>query len=308
MKRIILLSTVLFLTLTGCASRSSYTNPDLTLNYEISVVDVTNAPVEGATVKYTLKNIDATFMEATVVTGSTGKVVISTVAPPARSLRVEFDYRVAKEGYISHSDAVISTASEYKNHAVISTGGEYTGYTLNKSLLASLFRPSDYIKPSFLASTESHSINSSILSLIESFLLQCRQTNTILETQSIYLSSFKERAYLRFVLNSTTSYNSLRLNKYEVAKELFDEVIRKALNPLTDYLANSNAFYGYDISITGYTRNFTDEYAVNQPILYRFLIPKESVNKYKQKDISGQQLLDSSVILMNDERIDLKLQ
>ena len=79
------------------------------------------------------------------------------------------------------------------------------------------------------------------------------------------------------------------------------------MNPLTDHLGNSKEFYGYDLTVFGHTKSFADKYATSQ-IVYRFLIPKKTVNKYKQKNISGQQVLDSSVILMDDERIDLKLQ
>jgi hypothetical protein len=38
----------------------------------------------------------------------------------------------------------------------------------------------------------------------------------------------------------------------------------------------------------------------------RFYLPKQAVQKYK--DITGQQLIDASVVLLNDERIDLRLQ
>ncbi|MEQ1838436.1 MAG: hypothetical protein ABL858_08930, partial [Candidatus Nitrotoga sp.] len=60
--------------------------------------------------------------------------------------------------------------------------------------------------------------------------------------------------------------------------------------------------------IYGHMKSFADKAAVSEKIEYRFLIPQEIVKKYKDKDISGQQLLDASVILMNDERIELKLQ
>ena len=66
--------------------------------------------------------------------------------------------------------------------------------------------------------------------------------------------------------------------------------------------------YGYDLIVNGYTKSFADENASNTEIEYRFYIPKDVVAKYKNKDISGQQLLDSSIILMDDERVDFKLQ
>jgi hypothetical protein len=84
--------------------------------------------------------------------------------------------------------------------------------------------------------------------------------------------------------------------------------IRKILNPLNNAISSPNAFYGYDLVIYGYSKSFADESSHPDKIEYRFLMPQDAVRKYKEKDISGQQLLDASVILMNDERIELKLQ
>lgn len=83
------------------------------------------------------------------------------------------------------------------------------------------------------------------------------------------------------------------------------------MNPLNDHISNPKMFYGYDLKVIGYTKNFADkysEYSAGTPIEYRFMIPEDIVRKYKNKDISGQVVLDSSIILMDDERIELKLQ
>jgi len=85
-------------------------------------------------------------------------------------------------------------------------------------------------------------------------------------------------------------------------------MIRKVLSPLNEYLGSSNLFYGYDLTVVGHTKSFAEEYATAKSIEYRFMIPESVVRKYKNKDISGQKVLDESVILMDDERIELKLQ
>ncbi|MCK4794214.1 MAG: hypothetical protein KAV87_61370, partial [Desulfobacteraceae bacterium] len=103
-------------------------------------------------------------------------------------------------------------------------------------------------------------------------------------------------------------YNALRLNKYDIAKTLFDEVVRKALNPLNSHISDPTQFYGYDINIIGYTKSFTDEYSIPTSIEYRFIMPQATIRNYKDNDISGQDLLNESIILMDDERIELKLQ
>ena len=80
------------------------------------------------------------------------------------------------------------------------------------------------------------------------------------------------------------------------------------MNPLNEYVGSSDLFYGYDLTVIGYTKSFIEENATEKPIEYRFLIPAKVVTQYKNNDISGQQVLDTSVILMDDERIELKLQ
>jgi len=103
-------------------------------------------------------------------------------------------------------------------------------------------------------------------------------------------------------------YNSLKLDKYDIGNRLFDEVVRRVLSPLNEYIADSDLFYGYDLTVIGHTKSFADEYVAAEPVEYRFIIPESIVRQYKNKDITGQQVLDASVILMDDERIELKLQ
>lgn len=103
-------------------------------------------------------------------------------------------------------------------------------------------------------------------------------------------------------------FNSLKLDKYDIGKKVFDEIIRKILSPLNDYIGDSELFYGYDLAVTGHTKSFAEETAVSEDIEYRFMIPESIVSKYKDKDISGQQVLDSSIILMDDERVEFRLQ
>ena len=103
-------------------------------------------------------------------------------------------------------------------------------------------------------------------------------------------------------------FNSLKLDKYDIGKEVFDEVIRKILSPLNDYIGDSELFYGYDFAVTGYTKSFAEKFAVAEDIERRFMVPESIVSKYKDKDISGQQVLDSSILLMDDERGEFRLQ
>jgi hypothetical protein len=176
-----------------------------------------------------------------------------------------------------------------------------------KSEKVRLIHLNDYFKTTFLSSKIGIELKDKILPLIEQRIFESL-TDCYMETRSIHMLVYKGKKYLRFKFVSDKVYNALRLNKYDIAKTLFDEVVRKALNPLNSHISDPTQFYGYDINIIGYTKSFTDEYSIPTSIEYRFIMPQATIRNYKDNDISGQDLLNESIILMDDERIELKLQ
>jgi len=53
--------------------------------------------------------------------------------------------------------------------------------------------------------------------------------------------------------------------------------------------------------------NFIDKAKADEVLTYDFYLPKNLVRQYKDADISGQKLINGSIILLDDERIDLEL-
>jgi len=166
----------------------------------------------------------------------------------------------------------------------------------------------DFFNSSFIESNDFKTLKQNIIGFIDLLQLKSLLTNSILEYYSINILEFKNNRYLTFDFNHTNEYNSLQLDKYEIAKRIFDEVIRKVLNPLNDNLDNSKEFEGYKLSVKTRTRSFTDDKDRGEELIYEFYIPTATVQSYKNLDITGQQVLDNSIILLNGERIDLKLQ
>ncbi|MGX4641720.1 hypothetical protein [Massilia sp. SYSU DXS3249] len=113
---------------------------------------------------------------------------------------------------------------------------------------------------------------------------------------------------MTFELDSENVFNSLKFDRYGTGKEVFDGTVRKTLNPLNDRISDPKLFYGYNIVISTRTKNFTKESDPGERLKYEFMMPQAAVRNYKNKDISGQRLIDESVVLLNDERIDLKFQ
>ena len=171
-----------------------------------------------------------------------------------------------------------------------------------------ILQPADYLKRSFANSKQGVALKNNILKFIDLIRIQSLLSDAVLEYQTIELVDFKGKKYLRIQLSSTNTYNSLKLNNYEIGKRLFDEVIRKVLTPLNTFISDPKLFFGYDLSILVHTKDFSQEYAIPHTLEYRFLLPQVNVKSYKNKDISGQQLLNKSIILLDDERIDMTLQ
>ncbi|MBU0647544.1 hypothetical protein KJ855_00010 [Patescibacteria group bacterium] len=273
-----------------------------THTYTIKIRDVDSNPIENALIHYTLKDLAHTDYErlvkdTTVITSSTGEVYISmnATADPqfiySRFFSSSLDFKVSKDGYYSQTGNLNVYEEKYSESETIT-----------------MIRPKDYLESTFSISNEEQLLQERILSFIDIILLQSLISDCVLKTRSVGLCDFKEKSYLTFNFNSANTYNSLKLNKYDIGKTLFDEVIRKILTPLNDQLGDLELFFGYDLTVIGHTKDFSKEFASSQDVEYRFLIPSEIVKKYKQKDISGQEVLDASIILMDDERIQLKLQ
>jgi len=259
-------------------------------------------PLEGVIVDYELKDNERVVKSASYVTKSDGKLVASLSVALDTKFKTfdesEFDYKASKDGYYSESGKLSKIDSNIINIHPLP----------KETKTITLIQPVDYFNKEFVSKLSDVKLKSRILSFINLIVLQGLVTKSNLETQSVNLVPFKGNDYLQFKFTNVNVYNSLRLNKYDIGKRLFDEVVRKVLTPLNEHVAESNLFYGYDLIIFGHTASFAKKNATTKLIEYRFMIPEKIVRQYKNKDISGQQVLDASVILMDGERIELKLQ
>jgi hypothetical protein len=131
--------------------------------------------------------------------------------------------------------------------------------------------------------------------------------DTVVSHGDFCTSSFKNKKYASVKLAHTSVFNSLKLNPYQIGVRLFDDVVRKMLDAVAPAVA-SFPLDGYEIGVRTATGDASEKYADQKTLYYQFYLPKKMVQSYKNKDITGQQLISASVILLNDERIDLRLQ
>lgn len=285
---------------TGCASHPTHSPPSVKTNlhtYDVIVKDVDGNPIENVEVEYTSKN--QTFLQDTGVeyTGTDGTVSIEVKATPDPrygflGYNTEFEYTANKEGYYSARGVMRSRARTRvfeKDHVT-------------------LIKPRDYFDQGFISSSEDMELKVKILSVVDLIKSQGLLSKALLQKRSIKLLEFKAKRYLSIGFDSLNVYNSLQLNRYDIGKQLFDQIVRKILGPLNQHISDPKAFYGYDIVIRGRTKSLAGKYAVIEEIMYSFYIPQDAVRAYKNKDISGQTLLDRSIILMDDDRVEFSLQ
>ena len=277
--------------------------PSVTHFYDFTVTDISGTPIESVEVSadVTFNSINKADAQ-TCTTDAAGVCTIELTVPRDPSLRYS-------AFYASRITYKVTGAGLYPKTGFLSNmfgSSSATDRSNRKSEEVKLYRPLDYMSARFIASA-----NKGLISQASGFVDVLRTQGMLVDTDvvlgGIDESKFKEKKYFRLELNSTTEYNSIKLDKYQIGKRLFDDSVRKILDPINSILGGTD-YFGYDIVIYGHHRNFVEKYSISEKVQYRFLMPRPLVKKYKDQDISGQQLLDGSVLLMDDERIELKLQ
>lgn len=279
--------------------------PDVAHAYELLIKDSANRPVEGALVNFTASvegNAASLKSECTTDAAGLCKLEVTVSQNPKYSTFESYsssvNYSVSKNGFYSNSGTLFSSFGSKHSPTKEQT----------KKGAVTIYQAVDYLSETFASSSADRDLRDQALKFMSLIRLQSLIVDADVMLRGMGTSSFKTKKYFQMKINTTTTFNSLKLDKYAIAKRLFDDSIRKILNPLNENISNPKSFYGYDLTIYGYTKSFAEKDTLPEKIEYRFLIPQEIVRHYKEKDISGQQVLDSSVILMNDERIELKLQ
>lgn len=269
--------------------------------YELLVKDINDKPIDEVTVNYTVEKEGKVYKQGEFITKSDGKFEVEVSHTitytnenyylKTHKFSSDFKYKVSKEGFetTSGSTHISNAAHDRVKVSVV------------------LIKPIDYINPSFIASVTGNLLKYPILKFTEIIISESLLSDAKLKAHSIDLIKFNEKNYLQFEFISNTVYDSLKMNKYDIGKKLFDGIVRKVLSHLDNYISDPRLFDGYDLIVMGFTKDYTDKDALNQTIQYRFMIPQEIVKQYTNKDISEQQVLDCSIIFIDGERKELKL-
>jgi hypothetical protein len=262
--------------------------------YTMLVTDIDGHPVEGATVVYILKKNGSEYNRGKYITKSNGKFIknVSHILSHPFRFSSGIICKTFKEGYFTTISKI-----EVKND-----------WFQIASFSDILMKPTDDACKIFLSLEEHNALKDKIFNFLDMIFVQSPflDVGAELKVNSIDVIQFKEHKYLSFYFVADTVYDSSKMNEYDIGKILFDEVVEKYLAPLDKYISDPKLFYGYDLVVEGVKKDILVSFSKAKKLKYRFLVPQETAKRYRSKDISQQEVLDSSTILINDNRIELK--
>jgi len=113
--------------------------------------------------------------------------------------------------------------------------------------------------------------------------------------------AFHQGAYLQLSMTTALEFPAA-VTRYTAAALAFDEHISHLVRPVLAFFQQDSTFDGVNFSTTVKSRGSDGSVAVE------FLVPFSVMRCYAQYDCTGQQVIDSSIVLINGERAGLELQ
>lgn len=120
--------------------------------------------------------------------------------------------------------------------------------------------------------------------------------------------TFKNKEYVEVKANYLVTYNTLKVSMYDAASMTFDEIVKKlAIKIMTDF-KKQDAIAGFIFKVTYTNKDFSEKNDWPRNVTNEFILPKEACGQYAALDITNQDLIDHSIVLVDGERIALRLQ
>jgi hypothetical protein len=132
------------------------------------------------------------------------------------------------------------------------------------------------------------------------------QANTTYQSNEVLTEVFKEKRYVVFSFSDDRAYNSNRVNQAEhivrTIQEFFPVIKRKQ-----ELLSSLKELDGIKLEMKISFRDFVDKSSRTQYDDLKFYFPKDSLKSFIEADITDQELVDKSIILLNDNRVRVNL-
>jgi len=109
---------------------------------------------------------------------------------------------------------------------------------------------------------------------------------------------------LQLTLRNTNHFSQNTTSIYKRAAQSFDLFLATRLKDILDKIPADASFEGFDITILN--QFGTDPKSSSEAI--EFICPRSALRHFVDADITNQQLIDQSIVLVNGVRIALNLQ
>jgi hypothetical protein len=115
---------------------------------------------------------------------------------------------------------------------------------------------------------------------------------------------FRNQVMLQITLRNTIHFSQESTSLYKRAAQSFDLFLAGQLKDILDKVPGDAPFAGYDITILN--QFGMDGHSSSEAI--EFICPRAALRQFVDADITNQQLIDQSVVLVNGVRVALNLQ
>ncbi len=115
---------------------------------------------------------------------------------------------------------------------------------------------------------------------------------------------FRDRLALQVTLRNSIQFGPMKGSIYKRAAQSFDLFLAPQLKDLSDRISPDVEFQFFDFSVL----NKLSPGAKGSSEAIEFICPRSALKQFVNAEITNQQLLDQSVILVNGVRIALNLQ
>ncbi len=286
-----------FLVLNGCSLFGEREVPsDFDLNHRVSVIDEkTGEPINGASV-LVLKNDKLVSSKLTSERGVAHFKISGTPTIEGRHvyLTMVAKIKVEKEGYIQAADEAINIRSQWRYGQPNNIIGHDT---------VKLFNPLSY--------TCNELVDKSGLKTAKKIAtwMKFDSSNEDVNLVSICEDELRGERYLSIRMASKHAFNSNVLSEYDVAKRMFTSVILEYLKSDGFIYPSESGAHGLKFSVLTSISDFTDrDSSSGKKLKFDFYISEQGIQGLFDKTLSRQKLVDSSVVLINGDLIDLELQ
>ena len=118
--------------------------------------------------------------------------------------------------------------------------------------------------------------------------------------------AFRHQVYLELSLSTTLAENA-SASRYKLAALAFDDQISPLIRRVLTYFPKQQDFDGISFSTTLHTSTKPGA-PRTEPISIEFFFALSAMHRYESYELTGQELLNSGVVLINGERVGLDLQ